>query len=261
MSAIYTPTSPTLLTSPALPHLQLSLQRVLNEAGKTPGGRGREGDIEKFLRLHAAEFDRVLLTLDMAFGFPVGTRAPGASDDEIEGEGDGEGEIGEGEKKGGMKGRRTSSLLPSAEIFERGVEAGGWRDGVDWRRVEDGLGHDYEDDEDDLAEDEDENAGGAEPEQHLLPPRPYASLPISGRMRVLAASDRLQGVVGRGMPVSGPRPGSRAVEDGGGSATVADAVDQTPTDDDDDEDDGSDTPRQRGFAIGSSLLRGQSPVD
>lgn len=141
MSAIYTPTSPTLLTSPALPHLQLCLQRVLTEACKTPGGRGREGDIEKFLRLHAAEFDRVLLTLDMA------------------------------------------------------------------------------------------------------------------------ASDRLQGVVGRGLPVAGPGPRSRAVGGGGGSAAVADAVDQTPTDEDDDEDDGSDTPRQRGFDIGSSLLRGQSPVD
>lgn len=208
MSNVHSPESPTLRSSPALPHLHTCIETVIREAVQS--GRD-ERPVRQFLRLHANHFDEVLDALHAVYDLPLSKEATEASPEDL-------------------NQNSQPSILPAAGIITK--KPSQWKDGFDWSKV---LEYD-DDDDDDLAEDEDEKEAGKEKKMMVVafrgpPRRPYESLPHAGKKRVLAATDRLSQAVGQ----DPPSPITPASEGGA-------ALDQSP-----DSDNGSDTPRQTVF--------------
>lgn len=174
MSNVYSPESPELKSSPALPHLLTCIEAVICDAVQS----GREEEpMRQFLRLHARHFEGILNTLHAAYHLTSTEQT--AETSSIESSKD-----------------QQPSLLPAAEI--RTKQPSRFKDRFDWNKVED----DDDDDDDDLAPDETRTVVGGGEETHVLAPRPrpYETLPHRGKKAILTATDRLQQAIERSKP-------------------------------------------------------------
>jgi hypothetical protein len=210
MSNLYIPEDETLQSSPALPHLQTCIEAVVREAVQS--GRP-EGSVRGFLELHTDKFEGMLATLHGVYGLHPAQESAEASA-AIE-----------------PSNRPRPNLLPAAEIVER--QPSKHNDGFKTDKVEDGLD---DNDEDDLAVDEDAKKAGNLQEEHPHVRRPRATLSYGEKKPAIAASDRLNQVLGLAFRSPG-FPTSQAGFEAGAT------VDRSPG-----SDDGSETPRQKTFA-------------
>jgi len=202
MSNVYSPESPELKSSPALPHLYTCIEAVIRDAVRS----GREEEpVRQFLRLHAKHFDGILNALHMAYHF-TSTKNPAETSIKP------------------PSNHPRPSLLSADEITIK--QPSQWKDGVDWSKVEDDPD---DDDDDDLAEDEDEKGQGTVKQEHVFSRRPYENLPHRGKKVVLTASDRLQQATTHGFPYpKTPVFGARvAVAQASGSDDGSDTPRQT----------------------------------
>jgi hypothetical protein len=214
MSNLYIPQDEMLRLSLALPHLQTCIEAVAREAIQS--GCPEQG-VRQHLRLHDRHFEGILADLHGAYRLHPTLRSTEAS------------------ATNEPTNKARQSLSPAAEIAERQPSI--WRDTVDRNRVEDGS----DDDDDDLAVDEDAKKAGDPQEGHPHATRPRVGLSYAARRPVIAASNRLNEVLGiapqsPGFPAF---PAFPAFPTSMAGFAAGDTVDRSP-----DSDDGSDTPRQ-----------------